>query len=530
MMSALLSVDNLKIVFRTNGIDTNAVNGLSFHIEEGETLAIVGESGSGKSVSALACLGLLADNAIISGSITWNSPPNLNKEETDFSKIRGTEAGIIFQEPMTSLNPLHTIEKQIGEAVKLHGKYDRPALRKRVLELLDRVGISDAGRRLSSFPHELSGGQRQRVMIAMALANRPKLLIADEPTTALDVTIEAQIVDLLQDLQREIGMAMLFISHDLGLVRQLAKRVIVMKDGDIVEQGDKQKIFVSPTSQYTRSLVEAKLKTKRDKLKGTKTTILEAKDITVKFPIRTGLLRRTTDYVIAVDSANFQLHTGESLGIVGESGSGKSTLARALTKLIPHDGSVYCDGDKITHSSSKLLKPYRRKVQIVFQDPFGSLSPRLSIGEIIAEGPKAHGHKDDPILHQKVSKVLKEVGLEPDTEVRYPHEFSGGQRQRIAIARALILKPKIIIFDEPTSALDVTVQRQIVELLLELQARHELSYIFISHDISLIGMFCHSIMIMKDGEIVEKDSVQNIFGKKPSHVYTQSLIEAANRK
>ena len=529
MTSALLSVDNLKIVFRTNDIDTNAVNGLTFHIEEGETLAIVGESGSGKSVSALACLGLLADNAIISGSITWNSQPQLNKEATDFSKIRGTEAGIIFQEPMTSLNPLHPIEKQIGEAIRLQGKYDRLALRKRVLELLDRVGISNSERRLSSYPHELSGGQRQRVMIAMALANRPRLLIADEPTTALDVTIEAQIVDLLSDLQREIGMAMLFISHDLGLVRQLAKRVIVMKDGDIIEQGDKQQIFDSPTSDYTRSLVEAKLKTKKEELNGTKKTILEAKDVTVKFPIRKGILRRTADHIIAVKSANFQLHTGESLGIVGESGSGKSTLARALTKLVPHEGSVYCDGEKITNSSSKLLKPYRRKVQIVFQDPFGSLSPRLSIGEIIAEGPKAHGHKDNSILYQKVSEVLKEVGLEPDTQGRYPHEFSGGQRQRIAIARALILNPKIIIFDEPTSALDVTVQRQIVELLLKLQGRHEFSYIFISHDISLIGMVCHSIMIMKDGEIVEKDSAQKILGK-PSHVYTKSLIEAANRK
>ena len=529
MTSALLSVDSLKIVFRRNGIDTGAVNGLTFHIEEGETLAIVGESGSGKSVSALACLGLLADNAIISGSIKWSSQPALNGEETDFSKIRGTEAGIIFQEPMTSLNPLHTIEKQIGEVIRLHGKNDRLALRKRVLELLDRVGISNAERRLSSYPHELSGGQRQRVMIAMALANRPKLLIADEPTTALDVTIEAQIVDLLLDLQRETGMAMLFISHDLGLVRQLAKRVIVMKDGDIVEQGDKQQIFDSPKSNYTRSIVEAKLKTKKDKLKGTKKTILEAKDITVKFPIRKGLLRRTADYVIAVEGVNFQLHAGESLGLVGESGSGKSTLARALTKLIPHEGSVNCDGDKITNSSSKLLRPYRQKVQIVFQDPFGSLSPRLSIGEIIAEGPKAHGDKDNPILYQKVSEVLTEVGLEPDTQVRYPHEFSGGQRQRIAIARALILNPKIIIFDEPTSALDITVQRQIVELLLKLQERHELSYIFISHDISLIGMVCHSIMIMKDGKIVEKNSVQNIL-KKPSHFYTQSLIEAANRK
>jgi len=529
MKSTLVSVDNLKIAFRKNSVDTIAVRKLTFSIKEGETLAIVGESGSGKSVSALACLGLLSDNAVISGSINWHCQDHLNYDQKNISNIRGREAGIIFQEPMTSLNPLHTIEKQIGEALRLHQKFEGLHLRKRVLKLLDRVGISNAEQRLSSFPHELSGGQRQRVMIAMALANGPKLLIADEPTTALDVTIEAQIIDLLLDLQQETGMAMLFISHDLGLVRQIANRVIVMKNGQVIEEGLKQQIFDFPNSEYTRSLVNSKVNMERNWKKKSSTVILETKNINVKFPIRTGLLRRTSDYVHAVIDTSFKLYYGESLGIVGESGSGKSTLARALTKLIPHEGSVYYAGSKVEHKSSSLLKPYRQKVQIVFQDPYGSLSPRLSIREIIAEGPKAHGHKNNLALQKQIDEVLEEVGLEPETQLRYPHEFSGGQRQRVAIARALILKPEIIIFDEPTSALDVTIQKQVVELLLKLQKRHSLSYMFISHDISLIGMTCHSMMVMKDGKIVERGTTQEIL-KNPNDAYTQDLISAANRK
>ena len=529
MTSELLSVENLNILFQRDSQNTYAVQDLSFDIHTGETLAIVGESGSGKSVSALACLGLLADSAIVTGSIHWNSQTQIKGKAPDLSAIRGSEAGIIFQEPMTSLNPLHTIEKQIGEAIRLHQKLDKVRVRHRILELLDRVGIPNAENRLESYPHQLSGGQRQRVMIAMALANHPKLLIADEPTTALDVTIEAQIIDLLQDIQRETGMAMLFISHDLGVVKQLADRVIVMKNGKVIEQGSKKQIFNKPKADYTKSLVEAKSNIRRAALDKPEDVTLEARNITVKFPIRKGFLQRISGFVPAVIDASFQLHSSESLGIVGESGSGKSTLARALTKLVPHTGHIYFKGDAVTSTFSAKLKPYRRAVQIVFQDPFGSLSPRLSVGEIIAEGPKAHGDSDAYLLQQRVTDVLEEVGLEADFQDRYPHEFSGGQRQRIAIARALILRPEVIIFDEPTSALDVTVQKQIIELLLNLQQRHGLSYIFISHDISLIGTICHTMFVMKDGEIVEMGSVQKILDT-PSDAYTQKLINAANRK
>ena len=529
MTSELLSVENLNILFQRDGQNTYAVQDLSFNIHTSETLAIVGESGSGKSVSALACLGLLADSAIVTGSIHWNSQTQIKGKAPDLSTIRGSEAGIIFQEPMTSLNPLHTIEKQIGEAIRLHQKLDKARVRHRILELLDRVGIPNAENRLESYPHQLSGGQRQRVMIAMALANHPKLLIADEPTTALDVTIEAQIIDLLQDIKRETGMAMLFISHDLGVIRQLADRVIVMKNGKVIEQGSKTQIFNKPEADYTKSLVEAKLNARRATLDKPEDVILEARNITVEFPIRKGFLQRISSFVPAVIDASFKLHSSESLGIVGESGSGKSTLARALTKIVHHKGNIYFKGDAITSTHSAKLKPYRRAVQIVFQDPFGSLSPRLSVGEIIAEGPKAHGGNDACYLQQRVTEVLEEVGLESDFQDRYPHEFSGGQRQRIAIARALILRPEVIIFDEPTSALDVTVQRQIIELLLNLQQRHGLSYIFISHDISLIGTVCHTMLVMKDGEIVEMGSVRQILDT-PSDAYTQTLINAANRK
>ncbi len=528
-MSKLLSVKNLKIMFERDSNNTYAVQDLSFDILEGETLAIVGESGSGKSVSALACLGLLAENAVVKGSIRWNSCTQKNRNIPELSQIRGSQAGIIFQEPMTSLNPLHTIEKQVGEAIQIHQNLEKARLRRRTLDLLDRVGIPYAENRLGSYPHQLSGGQRQRVMIAMALANYPKLLIADEPTTALDVTIEAQIIDLLHELQRETGMAMLFISHDLGLVKQLADRVIVMKEGKVIEQGSKKQIFNKPREDYTRSLVDAKSDKRREKLDKTKNIVLEAQNVTVKFPIKKGFLQRISDFVPAVLDVSFQLHSGESLGIVGESGSGKSSLARALTKLVPHNGNIYFKNNAIVGTSSALLKPYRQVVQIVFQDPFGSLSPRLSVGEIIAEGPKAHGDKDAKSLQRRIVEVLEEVGLEADFEDRYPHEFSGGQRQRIAIARALILKPEVIIFDEPTSALDVTVQKQIIELLLNMQKRHGLSYIFISHDISLIGNACHNMFVMRNGEIVEKGTVQKILDA-PSNAYTQKLINAANRK
>ena len=530
-MSAVLQVQDLNVAFSQDGRQVDAVRGVSFEVARGEVVALVGESGSGKSVTAMSSVALLGANAKVTGSIRYNGQQMVGATADLLQQVRGNEISFIFQEPMTSLNPLHTIEKQIGEAIRLHQKLDKVRVRHRILELLDRVGIPNAENRLESYPHQLSGGQRQRVMIAMALANRPKLLIADEPTTALDVTIEAQIIDLLQDIQRETGMAMLFISHDLGVVRQLADRVIVMKNGKVVEQGSKTQIFNKPKADYTKSLVEAKSNIRRSALDNPEDVILEARNITVKFPIRKGFLQRISGFVPAVIEASFQLHSSESLGIVGESGSGKSTIARVLTKLVPHTGHIYFKGDAVTSTYSALLKPYRRAVQIVFQDPFGSLSPRLSVGEIIAEGPKAHVDFDGDgySLQQRVTDVLEEVGLEADFQDRYPHEFSGGQRQRIAIARALILRPKVIIFDEPTSALDVTVQKQIIELLLNLQQRYGLSYIFISHDISLIGTICHTMFVMKDGEIVEMGSVQKILDT-PSDAYTQTLINAANRK
>ena len=526
MKSELLSVENLNILFQRDSQNTYAVQDLSFDIHTSETLAIVGESGSGKSVSALACLGLLADSAVVTGSIRWNSQTQIKGKAPNLSQIRGSEAGIIFQEPMTSLNPLHTIEKQIGEAIRLHQKLDKARLRHRILELLDRVGIPNAENRLESYPHQLSGGQRQRVMIAMALANHPKLLIADEPTTALDVTIEAQIIDLLQDIQRETGMAMLFISHDLGVVKQLADRVIVMKNGKAIEQGSKKQIFNKPKADYTKSLVEAKSNIRRAALDKPEDVILEARNITVKFPIRKGFLQRISGFVPAVIDASFQLHSSESLGIVGESGSGKSTLARALTKLVPHTGHIYFKGDAVTSTYSAKLKPYRRAVQIVFQDPFGSLSPRLSVGEIIAEGPKAHGDSDAYRLQQRVTDVLEEVGLEADFQDRYPHEFSGGQRQRIALAKVLILEPKLLILDEPTSALDISIQKEVINLLLDLQSKRGLSYLLISHDLKVINAIADEIVVLKSGKIVEQGKRDIIFYDAQEH-YTKSLIQAA---
>ena len=527
----VLSVENLTVKLPDHADRVNAIEEVSFDVRPNEILCVVGESGSGKSVTAHTVMGLLPPKQLkpTAGRILLQGENLFEKSELELREMRGAKMSMIFQEPMTALNPVVTVGDQIEEVLRIH-RPSNPKERARLCnEVMEAVNLPEPEKLRKSYPHQLSGGQRQRIMIAAALILEPFLLIADEPTTALDVTIEAQIIDLLLDLQQETGMAMLFISHDLGLVRQIANRVIVMKNGQVIEEGLKQQIFDFPTSEYTRSLVNSKVNMERNWRKKSTAVILETKNINVKFPIRTGLLRRTSDFVHAVIDTSFKLYSGESLGIVGESGSGKSTLARALTKLIPHEGSVYFAGSKIKHKSSSLLKPYRRKVQIVFQDPYGSLSPRLSIREIIAEGPKAHGHKNNLALQKQIDEVLKEVGLESETQLRYPHEFSGGQRQRVAIARALILKPEIIIFDEPTSALDVTIQKQVVELLLKLQKRHSLSYIFISHDISLIGMTCHSMMVMKDGKIVERGTTQEIL-KNPNDAYTQDLISAANRK
>lgn len=529
MNTPLLSLRDLAVSFRRDGVATPAVRGLSLDIQQGETVALVGESGSGKSVSALASLGLLPDNAERTGQISWKGQPVDPEGETRMRGLRGNEIGMIFQEPMTSLNPLHTIEAQISESLRQHQAMDTAAARARTLELLEKVGVPDPELRLGNHPHELSGGQRQRVMIAMALANQPNLLIADEPTTALDVTIEAQILDLLADLKRQSGLSMLFITHDLGVVRQIADRVFVMRAGELVESGDVTSVFTSPRAAYTRDLISAQPDSIQPDVSPTGDPVLRTTDLKVHFPIRGGLLRRTKGWIRAVDGVSLTLHQGQTLGIVGESGSGKSTLARAITRLVPSDGQITLDGVPVPDTGAAALKPFRRQVQIVFQDPFGALSPRLSVGDIIAEGLTAHDIGTVEERNLAVTEALREVGLDPASASRYPHEFSGGQRQRIAIARALILNPRVILFDEPTSALDMTVQKSLVALLGDLQRRHKLSYIFISHDIALIASISHHVLVMKDGLVVEKGSAGTIL-TAPRQNYTRALIAAAKRK
>ena len=529
MSAPLLSLRDLSVTFRGDGIQTRAVKSLSLNIAAGETVALVGESGSGKSVSALASLGLLPDNADQGGGIFWKGAEIDNGDAAAMRRLRGNEIGMIFQEPMTSLNPLHTIEKQIGESLRQHQGMSVEAARARTLDLLNRVGIPGAETRLASYPHELSGGQRQRVMIAMALANSPDMLIADEPTTALDVTIEAQILDLLADLKRAEGLSMLFITHDLGVVRQIADRVFVMRHGELVESGDAASLFAAPRDAYTRDLIAAQPEGIRPPEPKEGAPLLTAQGIKVHFPIRRGLLRRTTDWIRAVDGVGLELHSGRTLGIVGESGSGKSTLARAITKLVDHEGEVTIDGTVVNAQSASRLKEFRRDVQIVFQDPFGALSPRMSVGDIIAEGLVAHDIGTAEERSKAVAEVLREVGLDPEVAGRYPHEFSGGQRQRIAIARALVLRPRVILFDEPTSALDMTVQKTLIQLLQYLQSRYGIGYVFISHDIALIASISHEMLVMKDGLVVEQGTAEAIM-TSPREDYTRDLITAARRK
>ena len=529
MTVPLLSIKDLAVGFRRDGTVTPAVHTLSLDIMPGETVALVGESGSGKSVSALAGLGLLPDSAVQSGDISWKGDRLDPHDEAAMMALRGNQVGMVFQEPMTSLNPLHTIERQIGESLRLHQRLSPPQVMERTIDLLTRVGIPDPAGRLTSYPHELSGGQRQRVMIAMALANGPDLLIADEPTTALDVTIEAQILDLLAELKRDSGLAMLFITHDLGVVRRIADRVIVMRSGRIVETGPTRQVFDKPREDYTRDLIAAQPRGTRPPARDSGPDLLTAQDIKVHFPVRSGLLKRTRNWIRAVDGVSLRLQPGRTLGVVGESGSGKSTLARALTQLVSYSGSVAFDGKDIGQHDTGGLTAFRRQVQIVFQDPFGSLSPRMSVGDIIAEGPAAHGLGTAETRRREVEDALQDVGLDPAVAGNYPHEFSGGQRQRIAIARALILKPRIIIFDEPTSALDMTVQKTLISLLQGLQERYELGYLFISHDIALIASISNDMMVMKDGLIVETGPTSNIM-KDPKQAYTRDLISAALRK
>lgn len=529
MSEKLLQVRDLSVAFDTEAGESRVVRNVSFDIAKGETVALVGESGSGKSVTALSILQLLPYPLARhpSGSILFRGEELLGAPEPVLRRVRGDRISMIFQEPMTSLNPLHTIEKQINETLFVHKGMSRAAARARTLELLNLVGLPDAANRLDAYPHQLSGGQRQRVMIAMALANEPDLLIADEPTTALDVTIQAQILKLLKDLQQRFGMALLLITHDLGIVRRVADRVCVMNAGEIVEQGRTEEVFQRPQHAYTKRLLAAEPKGEPVKVAPDAPVVMMAENLKVWFPIKGGLLRRTVGHIKAVDGISMRIREGHTVGVVGESGSGKTTLGLALLRLERSEGAIRFGGRDIRGLKPKELRPLRREMQIVFQDPFASLSPRLSVGQIIEEGLRVHNMGGTAKEREKlIIKALQEVGLDPESRHRYPHEFSGGQRQRISIARALVLKPRLVVLDEPTSALDVSVQAQIIDLLRELQARHKLAYLFISHDLRVVRALSDEVIVMRQGRVVEHGPAQQIFDN-PKHPYTKALMAAA---
>ena len=525
----LLQVRDLSVTFDTPGSPVEAVRGVSFDVDRGETVALVGESGSGKSVTALSILQLLPYPLARhpSGSIRLRGQELVGASERRLRRVRGDRVGMIFQEPMTSLNPLHTIERQVSEVLFVHKRLGRRKARARTLELLHLVGLAEAERRLGAYPHQLSGGQRQRVMIAMALANDPDLLIADEPTTALDVTIQAQILALLADLRVRTGMALLLITHDLGVVRKMADRVCVMTHGEIVEAGPTAEVFARPSHAYTQRLLAAEPSGSPVPADPRAPALVSARDVRVWFPIKRGLLRRTVGHIKAVDGVSVDVREGHTVGVVGESGSGKTTLALALLRLQASRGTIAFAGRDVHGLPGSALRALRREMQIVFQDPYGSLSPRLSVGQVIEEGLRVHRRGGTPAERAAlVEQALAEVGLDPATRHRYPHEFSGGQRQRIAIARAMVLKPRFVVLDEPTSALDMSVQAQIVDLLRELQRRYRLAYLFISHDLRVVRALAEEIVVMRDGVVVEHGPATRIF-EDPEDPYTRALIAAA---
>jgi microcin C transport system ATP-binding protein len=524
---SLLSIENLAVRFRSGDKKIDAVRGVSFTVDKGEVLALVGESGSGKSVTALSIMQLLPGSAeIFQGKIAFLGKELLSQPEDEIMRLRGERISMIFQEPMSALNPLHLIEKQIAEVIILHRGGTADSVRPRVLELLELVGLEDPPQWLTRYPHELSGGQRQRVMIAMALANDPDLLIADEPTTALDVTIQAQILALLKELQARLGMAILLITHDLGIVRHMAQRVCVMRHGELVETGEAKAIFENPQHEYTKMLINSEPKGSVEPLQTDAKLLLKAENLKVYFPIRKGLLRKVVDYVRAVDDVSFSLSEGETLGVVGESGSGKTTLGMAILRLTQATGTVVFMGENILALKPKQMRPLRQRMQLVFQDPFSSLSPRMSVGDIIGEGLRIHGIGTPIEREAKVAALLEEVGLDTEMRHRYPHEFSGGQRQRISIARAMILNPRLVILDEPTSALDRSVQTQIIELLRNLQKKYGLSYVFISHDLRVVRAMAHRILVMNRGKMVEMGNAHAVF-TNPQNEYTKKLLSAA---
>lgn len=533
-MSEILRVENLSVAFKHKGAsdamdEKVVVNAVSFALNRGETLALVGESGSGKSVTALSILRLLPYPQAThpSGSIIFDTKDLMKCSESDMRAIRGRRISMIFQEPMTSLNPLHTIQKQIAEILILHQNLSNQQVDRRVVELLDMVGFPDGAKRLNAYPHELSGGQRQRVMIAMALASNPDILIADEPTTALDVTTQAMILDILKDLQKKLDLSILLITHDLGIVRKMAHQVCVMRQGILVEEGETESLFKNPQDQYTQHLIASEPSGHGVPLKGDSQRILGVKDLKVHFPVKSGFWRRAKSFVKAVDGVSFDLQKGSTLGIVGESGSGKSTIAQALLRLVSSEGEIILNHKKIHTFSGKAMRPMRRHIQIVFQDPFGSLSPRMSIAQIIGEGLDIHFPElSDGQRADKIAQALRDVSLDPDSLNRYPHEFSGGQRQRIAIARALILDPEVLILDEPTSALDRSIQVEILNLLKTIQKQKGLSFIFISHDLKVVRSISHRIMVLEKGRVVEFDDTETLF-KSPTQAYTKLLIHSA---